>query len=251
MNEFLSTPHFDQVAREGVLFLNARAPAPGCNPCRSSVMSGRYFWQTGLGAIEQGTAWDEAIPTFPLELERSGYFLGYTYEGDFGKTNARVGGSRTAFNSVGKNFGDFSRWVTKTAPQLAGGVQEAKGKLLEEVRGNFRCFLDAHKEHSSSAGKDSSPFCYCWGPSTTHRGDGWQPGSGKALWGIDPDRMQGKMPTFLPDAHAVRQDLSDYLGECCAMDAGLGVLLAELTELGELDNTLVVVSGDHGPPGFP
>eukprot|EP00931_Biecheleriopsis_adriatica_P051247 TRINITY_DN29701_c0_g1_i1.p1 TRINITY_DN29701_c0_g1~~TRINITY_DN29701_c0_g1_i1.p1 ORF type:complete len:555 (-),score=79.91 TRINITY_DN29701_c0_g1_i1:31-1695(-) len=250
LNTLLSTPNFDRLASEGVLFLNARAPAPGCNPCRSSVMSGRYFWQTGLGAIEQGTVWDENLQTFPLELERSGYFLGYTYEGDFGKTNARLGGQRTAFNSAGRNFGDFSRWVTRTAKELPGGVEEAKATLLEEVRGNFRSFLQAHKK-SLSSGNDQTPFCYCWGPTTTHRGDGWEPGSGKALWGIDPEHLQGIMPDFLPDVHAVRQDLSDYLGECCAMDAGLGVLLEELTLRGDLDNTLIVVSGDHGPPGFP
>jgi arylsulfatase A-like enzyme len=49
----------------------------------------------------------------------------------------------------------------------------------------------------------------------------------------------------------VREDVCDYLGECQAVDAGLGVLLQRLEEIGELDNTLVVVSGDHGIPGFP
>ena len=50
VNEFIHTPNFDRVAKEGVLFLNALVPAPSCTPCRSSVLSGRYFWQTGLGA---------------------------------------------------------------------------------------------------------------------------------------------------------------------------------------------------------
>jgi uncharacterized sulfatase len=51
--------------------------------------------------------------------------------------------------------------------------------------------------------------------------------------------------------HDVREDVCDYLGECQAVDAGLGVLIAKLEEIGELDNTLLVVSGDHGIPGFP
>ena len=51
--------------------------------------------------------------------------------------------------------------------------------------------------------------------------------------------------------HDVREDVADYLGECLAVDAGLGVLLARLEEMGELDNTLIVVSGDHGIPGIP
>jgi N-sulfoglucosamine sulfohydrolase len=59
------------------------------------------------------------------------------------------------------------------------------------------------------------------------------------------------MPAFLPDVHEVREDAADYLGECMAVDGGLGVLLEELEAIGELDNTLLVVSGDHGIPGMP
>ena len=47
------------------------------------------------------------------------------------------------------------------------------------------------------------------------------------------------------------EDVCDYLGECMAVDRGLGVLLGILEEMGELDDTLVVVSGDHGIPGVP
>ena len=38
-------------------------------------------------------------------------------------------------------------------------------------------------------------------------------GSGKELWGIDPDSLKGKVPAFLPDVHDVREDLADYLGK--------------------------------------
>ena len=54
LNALLDTPHFDRVAREGALFANAYVPAPSCTPCRSSLLSGSYFWQTGLGAILAG-----------------------------------------------------------------------------------------------------------------------------------------------------------------------------------------------------
>ena len=52
-------------------------------------------------------------------------------------------------------------------------------------------------------------------------------------------------------AYLIREDIADYFGEVAAFDAGLGVLLDELKRVGELDNTMIVVSGDHGPPGFP
>ena len=59
------------------------------------------------------------------------------------------------------------------------------------------------------------------------------------------------MPAFLPDVHDVREDLADYLGEIAAFDAGLGIMIEELKKAGEYENTIIVVSGDHGPPGFP
>ena len=79
----------------------------------------------------------------------------------------------------------------------------------------------------------------------------WIKGSGKKLWGIDPEKLRGKMLEFLPDVPEVRQDFADYLGEAAAFDAGLSEVVRVLTEAGEMDDTVVVISGDHGAPGFP
>ena len=251
LNELIHTPHFDRVADEGVLFLNALVPAPSCTPCRSSILSGQYFWQTGLGAILMGAMWDEEIPTFPLMLEEAGYVIGHTYKvWSPGMTmNAPMGGRRTAFNPAGFNFNQFSHWVTDHADEYAAsgagdravGIEAAKTAMYDETRNNVRAFLD----HVP----DGRPFCYWWGPTNTHRT--WERGSGKALWNIDPDALSGRMPAFIPDVHEVREDAADYLGECLATDAGLGILLEELETSGALDNTLLVVAGDHGIPGMP
>src|SRR5690349_3596772 len=50
-NQVVKTPNVDRVAREGVLFRRAFVNAPSCTPCRSSLLSGRYFFNTGRGAI--------------------------------------------------------------------------------------------------------------------------------------------------------------------------------------------------------
>lgn len=241
LNNLIQTPNFDRVAREGVIFKNAFVPAPSCTPCRSSILSGQYFWQTGLGAILQGAVWDEDIPTYPLVLEDAGYHIGYTYKvWSPGTTiNAPYGGERTRYEVAGTNYGQFSHFVTKKVAEF--GIDGAKNLLLDETRQNFNAFLNARKE--------GQPFCYWWGPTNTHRS--WKKGSGKELWGLEPDSLKGCLPTFLPDVHDIREDVCDYLGECLAVDAGLGVVIECLEEIGELDNTLLVVSGDHGIPGFP
>ena len=237
----IDTPNFDRVAREGAIFTNAYVPAPSCTPCRSSILSGRYFWQTGLGAILTGAIWDESIPTYPLELEKAGYHIGYTYKvwSPGCARNAPYGADRTRYEPAGTKFGRFSHAATEVVPER--GIEGAKEMLLDEVRGNFNAFLSARPE--------AEPFCYWWGPTNTHRT--WERGSGKAIWDLEPNDLRGRLPAFLPDVPAVREDVCDYLGECLAFDAGLGVLLDWLEEVGELDNTLVVVSGDHGIPGIP
>jgi N-sulfoglucosamine sulfohydrolase len=241
INALIDTPNFDRVAGEGALFLNGFVPAPSCTPCRSSILSGQYFWQTGLGAILQGARWDETIPTYPLILEEAGYHIGYTYKvWSPGRTmNAPYGGERTRYETTGNQYNRFSHVVTEKAGEM--GIDGAKQMLLDETGRNFDSFLEARP--------DGSPFCYWWGPTNTHRS--WERGSGKALWGLGPDDLKGRLPEFLPDVHDVREDVNDYLGECLAVDAGLGVLIERLEAAGELDNTLIVVSGDHGIPGFP
>jgi len=237
-NAVVKTPNFDRIASEGVLFNNAFVNAPSCTPCRSSLLSGQYFFRTGRGAILQGAIWDANIPSYPLLLQDAGYHIGHTYKvwSPGSPANAPYGANATAFNQAGRKFNRFSQHVSQ-----AKSVEQGKAELLGEVRGNFERFLEDREK--------GQPFCYWFGPTNCHRT--WVKGSGKAQWGLNPDDLKGRMPPFLPDNHTVRQDMCDYLGEVQAFDAGVGVIVDELKKRGELENTLLVVSGDHGIPGFP
>lgn len=241
MSDVVSTPHIDRLAREGVVFRNAFVNAPSCTPCRSSFLSGQHFWRTHRGAILQGAEWDNAIPTFPLLLRDAGYHLGKMYKvwSPGTPADAPYGGQQHAFEKAGRRFNNFSEEVTKA---LSSGttLEAAKQALYDEVLTNFDTFMQAR------TGKQ--PFCFWFGPTNVHRE--WTRGSGKALWSIDPDRLKGLVPPFLPDVPEVREDLADYLGEIQAFDHAVGLMIKRLEDAGELDNTVIVVSGDHGPPGF-
>jgi arylsulfatase A-like enzyme len=240
--DFVRTPNFDGLARRGVLFRHAFVNAPSCTPCRSALLSGQYFWRTGRGAILRGAVWDAAIPTWPLVLDEAGYRLGKTSKvwSPGVPADAPYGGQKYAYQRRGTRFNQFSQHATR---MVADGksLEAAKQELLDEVRGNFADFL--------TDGNDDRPFCYWFGPTNVHRK--WVRGSGRTLWGFDPDALTGRLPPFLPDVPEVREDLADYFGEIAAFDAAIGVLVDELEKSGQLDSTLIVVSGDHGPPGFP
>lgn len=242
ISDAVQTPNFDRVAHAGVLFNNAFVNAPSCTPCRSSLVSGQYFWRTGRGAILQGAVWDADIPSWPLLLRDSGYHLGKSYKvwGPGTPGDAPIGKQQYAYEKAGRRINQFSQHATELVAAGKTFVQ-AKQELLDEVRENFATFL--------SERDPNQPFCYWYGPTNVHRK--WVRGSGQALWGIDPDSLKGKLPPFLPDVPTVREDIADYLGEVQAFDAALGVLLEELTLAGQFENTLIVVSGDHGPAGFP
>jgi uncharacterized sulfatase len=240
-NQVVKTPNVDRIARDGVLFRRAFVNAPSCTPCRSALLSGRYFFNTGRGAILQTARWDPAIPSFPLLLREAEYHIGKSFKvwSPGMPVDAPFGGQKHGYQKAGNWPNKFSTHVTRLVGE-GTKLADARAKVLAQVRGNFAAFLADRKP--------GKPWLYWFGPTNTHRL--WIKGSGKALWGIDPDSLKGKLPKFLPDVPAVREDFADYLGEAQAFDAYIGVLVKMLEENGELERTLIVVSGDHGPPGF-
>ncbi|MDE0626900.1 MAG: sulfatase [Bryobacterales bacterium] len=89
------------------------------------------------------------------------------------------------------------------------------------------------------------PFCFWLGSRDPHRP--FELGSG-ARSGKDPARVA--VPPHLPDHEVVRNDILDYYVEVERFDSNVGRALALLEESGRLENTIVVVTSDHGMP-FP
>ena len=102
---------------------------------------------------------------------------------------------------------------------------------------NFEEFLKARPE--------GKPFCFWFGSTDPHRGYKWRSGIES---GMKLDEVQ--VPACLPDCETVRTDICDYYWEVQRFDREVGQIRQLLQENGELDNTLVVISGDNGMP-FP
>src|SRR5689334_17450198 len=146
LNDVIKTPNVDRVAREGVLFRNAFVNAPSCTPCRSSLFSGRYFFNCNLGAILNGAVWDSSIPSYPLMLRDAGYSIGKCYKawGPGTPRDAPFGGQQYAFEKRGsmpQHFSEHAVPMVKSGMSVAG----AREKILEQVGGNFDDFLASRK----------------------------------------------------------------------------------------------------------
>ena len=101
---------------------------------------------------------------------------------------------------------------------------------------NFDHFLESRGDR---------PFCFWFGTHEPHRAyeDGAGERSDKRYEDVD-------VPKFYPDNETIRRDLADYAVESEWFDTHLGRILEKLERIGELDNTLVLVTSDHGMP-FP
>jgi len=93
--------------------------------------------------------------------------------------------------------------------------------------------------------RSGEPFCYWHGGQDPHRPYKLQAGvkSGIKLENIN-------VPGCLPDNETVRSDFADYLWEVQRFDREVGRIVERLEAIDELENTIIVASGDNGMP-FP
>lgn len=214
----VSTPGFDRIAKAGVLFRSAFTPAPGCSPMRAAFLTGREIWQI-REAGTHASFFPTDLPVFTDQLRDHGYHVGMTGKGwSPGRANG------WPQNPAGKAY------QSRT-------METPKGIRRTDYAANFGEFLKGRDENQ--------PFCFWYGGSEPHRT--YDPGIGKRM-GLDPSKVV--VPEFLPDSDVIRNDIADYLFEVQWFDSHLVRMLDRLQQMGELENTLVIVTSDNGMP-FP
>lgn len=104
----VSTPNFDRVAREGVLFTQAFAAAPSCTTSRAAILTGQAIHRLGPGGDQSGKLPAEHR-VYPDALEDAGYFVGYTGKGWAPGNVKRSGRKRNPAGPRFESFVDFLR----------------------------------------------------------------------------------------------------------------------------------------------
>ncbi len=219
--KWVKTPSFDRIAREGVLFHNCFTSNPKCSPCRASILTGRNTWQL-KEAIDHNSIFPNDFAVYPDLLEAAGYFVGLTGKGWGPGDFASTGWKR---NPAGPAF------------MKARNKPPTDGIAPNDYAKNFELFLEARPKEK--------PFCFWMGFQEPHRK--YEEGSGVRA-GMNPADVT--LPKYYPDNPVIRRDMLDYALEVQWLDQHMGRALKKLEEIGELDNTLIVMTSDHGMP-FP
>jgi N-sulfoglucosamine sulfohydrolase len=91
----------------------------------------------------------------------------------------------------------------------------------------------------------TKPFCFWLGSWDPHRP--YEEGTGVKS-GMDPEKI--RLYECFPDDPVVRSDVADYYYEVQRFDTLVMNTLRSLEKIGQLENTIIVVTGDNGMP-FP
>jgi uncharacterized sulfatase len=230
---FVKTPGFDRIARDGIYFANCWSGSPGSAPSRSSLVTGRYHWQNEQSG-QHASSWMKKYVPFVDELKIDGYHTGFTGKG--------VGPFQYA-----RNKGDSLWREENAAGKSYNTIQYKKGDPADErtadgigtinYSANFRKFMKERKQ--------GQPFYFWYGATEPHRSyerDSWKRN------GKDPQTVV--VPGFLPDNEVIRGDLLDYAVEIEWFDLHLSRMVNYLDSIGELENTIIIVTADNGMP-FP
>ena len=221
---WVKTPGFDRIAKEGLLFKHAYTPVAKCAPSRAIVLTGRHAWQNEEAGNHMAF-FPAKLKSWPEVLTEKGWHMGITGKG---------WGPGSAQNAAGK------------PRQITGkpfNKRKAQG-LTEEIANND--YASNFVDFMEAAPKEG-PWCFWYGSTEPHRGYEFQSGvkkAGKKLTDID------RVPAYWPDTETVRHDMLDYALEVEHTDHHLVRMIAELEKRGQLDNTLIIVTSDHGMP-FP
>jgi N-sulfoglucosamine sulfohydrolase len=221
---WVSTPGFDKVAREGILFTNAYTPNAKSAPSRASIITGRNSWQLEEAA-NHICNFPPHLKSFIEVLKEHGYFTGHTAKGWAPGNPGTVEGKPRELTGKAYNKN------TTTPP--TDGINRI------DYAANFNEFLDERSP--------GSPWFFWYGSTEPHRR--YQYGSGVSMGGKNTGQIE-KVPRFWPDNDTVRNDMLDYAFEIEYFDRQLVKMIEEIERRGELENTVVVVTSDNGMP-FP
>lgn len=233
-NPVVKTPTLDALAQRGFAMRNAYCfggnSAAVCTPSRNMLLSGNAFFRwKGLLAPAEGA-------NFPVSMQTAGY---ETYHhGKRGNTatliQAKFETNKYLTNDQGdRNSGEPGREIADDAVKFLKERKDARPFFMYLAFGNPHDPRVAAKKYLDLYNRDQIPLPKNFLPQ--HPFDN----------GEMTIRDEALLPWPRTEA-AVHKELHEYYATITAMDFHMGLIVAALKELGQLDNTIILFSADQG-----
>ena len=230
-----TTPWLERIALEGAVFDRAYAPSTWTLPSHGSLFTGRPPHQQSGNSF---TPLDDALPTLAEVFRDRGYYtLGIVANDDnaYPHTGLDRGFLRydthtTAFWEMleASRIGAVWRWGLRRF-----GIDLPTRKNADTINGRFLDDLDRRGERPFFAFLNYYDAHYPFD-------DPLPPFSSIEGWAENPVEVVGKM---YPEA---TRHVDDYDREIAHLDDRLEALFSELDRRGALEDTIVIVTSDHG-----
>ncbi len=264
------TPNLDKLADQGAFYDAAYCQMPLCTPSRMSMLTGRHSHR--CGAWGNGAILDPELPTIASHLQASGYetatvgkmhlggrlqHAGFAHRpyGDFGGPCAHQLDPLTRPSEDGGNAGMDMRSRT-----LDAGISQVPESLLQErmvVRESVSWVREHRHRESQRPWFLMASFSRPHFPLTAPRRffdrywpDGvTTPRIGKTGDSLDHPMTQGAIKGFRTDEIGSEEAMkarAAYFASVDFLDEILGDFLGLMDGDGQLDDTIIVYSTDHG-----
>lgn len=229
----LTTPYFDQIAAKGVLFENGFSPYIPTTPAYSSILTGRDVINHQMVSLSPKGPLDAKHPTFPEILRKAGY------------KSAVVGFDKGFYRGFDNylNFEGWPSWEDRPARKAENlnAVAIPEMERLHKSGKPWMLFLrhmDPHSPYLPPAPYDT--LFYSKDPCDKKLENTMKP-----VFDFKPfaDFFKSWMPPGMRDKEYV---IAQYDGELAYMDACCRRIITRLEELGCAEDTLIVITGDHG-----
>ena len=257
-NPILRTPNMDRIAREGMTFKNAFVTNALCLPSRASILTGLYSHTTG--ALDNR---DRPIPhDFPLVsdlLRQAGYEVAF-----FGKSHVKNGLQDRywdyyfGFNGQAKDYyhpvltegvaGKYSKPKTYDGYVDDVVTDRARQWLAQPHDKPFCMFLWFWSPHAPfyRDRKDLDLYNGVTIPKPATFDDDLKGYPGKPSAFVDANNKIGTSTVGNDDPRTLEELVKDHYAGVVNNDEHVGSVLGLLEKAGQLDDTAVMVSSDHG-----
>jgi len=268
-NEQLKTPNIDRLAKEGVKFTNAISTAPVCGPFRGMLMTGNFPMKNGMVLTDHFLR--NPTPYFAEACKSAGYRTGYV-----GKWHLD-GYDRSGYIPPERRRGfEFWRALECTHSYFKSKYYHQDEKQPRTWEG-FDAIAQTDAACEYIASQKTDPFCLflSWGPphdpykapaEYMKRFEGKKIKmrdnvndfeTAEKMWrecdtAVARDglrRARKRNRARLSDKKSNAQILKDYRGYYAAietLDDCTGKIIAQLQKTGQLDNSIIVFTSDHG-----